>query len=776
MDRKPEEFLKRLRATFRVEAAEHLRALGAGLVELESPKSAGTHQEVLETVFREVHSMKGAARAVDAAAIEAVCHSLESLFSAWKRQEVAPSMALFDLLHRTVDTLETLLASLDESPRKPEALIQSLETARRAGPPPRAGQSAPPRAGGVAPPAVTESTPTIAAPPAAASAPAGVASPPAGALPAAASPAARTAASRAATDTIRMPAARLDSLLLEAEELIATKLSAARRAAEARELKSNVAPWKKKRAQLRAQFRLLDQSRSQRLHEIQEEEDTFFTSVESRLAALESATERDRRSLERVVNQLLESLKSVVMLPASTILDGFPKLVRDLARDGDKLIDLEVEGGEIEIDRRILEAMKEPLLHLVRNCVDHGIEVPRERELLDKPRAGKIGIRIHRRDSDKAEVVVSDDGAGIPAGDVREAALKQGIVTAENLQRMDEREILDLVFQSGVSTSPIITDLSGRGLGLAIVRDKVEKLGGTISLETKAGVGTTFRILLPLTRATFRGVLVRVDHHLFVLPTTQVERVFSFRRGDVKTVENRETLPVQGRPVSLVRLRDALELPVRPGASIDPESGRAVLLGPPDRRIAFEVDEVLHEQEVLVKNLGKQLAGLRDIAGATVLETGKVVPVLNVTQLLKSALRVSHSPARQQSRAAERPAPKSILVAEDSITSRMLLKNILESAGYLVQTAVDGAEAFSTLRTAPFDLVISDVDMPRMNGFDLAAKIRADKKFAELPVVLVTSLESREDRERGVDAGANAYIVKSSFDQSNLLEVLRRLL
>jgi two-component system chemotaxis sensor kinase CheA len=245
----------------------------------------------------------------------------------------------------------------------------------------------------------------------------------------------------------------------------------------------------------------------------------------------------------------------------------------------------------------------------------------------------------------------------------------------------------------------------------------------------------------------------------------------------IRTVENREAITIDGEAMSLARLRDVLGVPSPVLTDAPPEVLSAVVLMSIHHRIAFVVDEVLQEQEVLVKTLGKQLTRVRNISSATVLGSGKVVPILNVPDLMKSAVKASATGVRTSVVSKESaPAKKSILVAEDSITSRTLLKNILEIEGYEVTTAVDGTDAFNKLHTGKFDLVISDVDMPRMNGFGLTAKIRADKKFTELPVLLVTALESREDRERGIDAGANAYIVKSSFDQSSLLEVMRRLL
>ena len=318
-------------------------------------------------------------------------------------------------------------------------------------------------------------------------------------------------------------------------------------------------------------------------------------------------------------------------------------------------------------------------------------------------------------------------------------------------------------------------------------------------MDSQTNAGTTFRLLIPLTLATFRGVLVRVDEHLFVLPTINLERAVRVDKREIKTVENRETIRLDGQVLSTVRLGDALGLPHRNNGSSAPVGAQnsgsqssffqnevmspnftshipMVVVAYADKRIAFQVDEVLDELQVLVKGLGKQLARVRNIAGATVLGTGKVAPVLNVPDLMKSAVR-SITAVRAAEKVEKEPARTGrILVAEDSITARILIKNILETAGYQVATAVDGTDAFTQLRSGEFDLVVSDVDMPRMSGFELTARIRDDKKLGELPVVLVTALESREDRERGIEVGANAYIVKSSFDQSNLLEVIRRLL
>ncbi|MDZ4255803.1 MAG: response regulator, partial [Sulfuritalea sp.] len=506
-----------------------------------------------------------------------------------------------------------------------------------------------------------------------------------------------------------------------------------------------------------------------------------------RLAALERLAEQERRALAGMVDGLQGDMRQALMLPFASLLELLPKLVRDLARDSGKQVELHIEGAALEIDRRILEQMKDPLIHLIRNAIDHGIETAEARRSACKPLAGRIAIGIAAKAGNRVELTVADDGAGVDLEKLKAAARKLGLIAAEGAAEGVAGELaeelaglggdtaLALMFESGLTTSPILTDLSGRGLGLAIVREKVEKLGGSVAAELPAAGGTLFRIVLPTALATFRGLLVGLGERQFVLPSRSVERVLRMPAANVKTVENRAAVEIGGQAVALVRLADALGLP---GLGANVASGadlQLAVLEASGRRIAFAVDAILGTQEVLVKNLGPQLRRVPNIAGATVLGPGRVVPILNVADLLKSAQRV-------RPQAAVAPAPTlaqrqhALLVVEDSITARSLLKNILESAGYRVETAVDGIDAMTALRSGQFDLVVSDVEMPRMDGFELTARIRADKKLAELPVVLVTALESREHKERGIEVGANAYIVKSSFDQSNLFAVIRRLL
>jgi len=765
---KDSDVIKKLLAIFRVEADEHLAVISARLLELERVSTDAGRMPLIEVIFRETHSLKGAARSVNLTAVESLCQSMENVLSGLKRRAVALSPDICDLLHRSVNSLKGCLAAVESPPPADAqstlaALTGQLDDVQR-------------RAGGKKPRAAARRETSSRVPAATTST--------------AEDPPPVSGASLA--DTVRIQTAKLDSVLLQAEELLAAKLAAGQRVGELNAITALLAGRRKDWTKIQPALRAMQQSLEKdgkhngsghkaqpamRLFDLLERDNEVIHSLEHKLTAVVAAAAQDQRSLAGMVDTLLEDTKKTLMLPFSSLLDLFPKLVRDLSHDQGKEVELALQGKEIEIDRRILEEMKDPLIHLVRNCMDHGIETPAIRVKKKKPPRGTVTISIATKDGNKAEILIEDDGEGIDVSTVKSSASKLGIVSHGEAEQLGEQEALALIFQSGVSTNPIITDLSGRGLGLAIVREKVEKLGGVVSVETRRGAGTTFRMTLPLTLATFRGILVRVEDALFVIPATHVERVARVGLGEIKTVENKETVQLDGRAVALARLGDVLGLPVKRTSGEAKGAAQILVVGVAGKRMALLADEILGEQEVLVKPLGRQLSRVRNIAGATMLGTGWVAPILNVHDVVKSAAKSAATPATAVAASRETTGKKpSILVAEDSITARTLLKNILDAAGYRVKTVVDGMEAFMALKTDTFDLVVSDVDMPRMSGFELTAKIRADKHYSALPVVLVTALESREDRERGIDAGANAYIVKSSFDQSNLLEVIRRLI
>ncbi len=756
-----EEFQKRLLTMFRVEGEEHLDLITTGLLDLEKAPTVEKQVTIVENIFREAHSLKGAARSVKMTEVEAFCQCLESVFAAWKGRKLDPSPELYDTLHKAVDTLRLRLTETDDncaSALKSEIGQLGEQLAELLKDAPLNSKSS--SENGQAFPRVVASEPHFS-----------------------------TIDERPAPmESVRIATAKLDAVLLQAEELLSVKLVTSQHASELKEINATFADWNREWAKVQPEVRTMTRSLERNGYEDGRRNSQFskiaefldwnlrvFTEIDDRLTALKKSAEQDHRALGAMVDELLVDMKSVLMLSFSSVLHTFPRVVRELSRDQAKEVDLVIEGGQVEVDRRILEEIKDPLIHLIRNCIDHGIETPEEREQKNKPRRGTIKIAVSQLEGSKVQIFISDDGRGIDRMKIKAAALKLGLITQVEVDGLSDPEILALVFRSGVSSSTMITDLSGRGLGLAIVLEKVEKLRGTVTIDSQVDCNTIFHMVLPLTIATFRGIPVRVNQYLFVVPTSAVERVVRVKEEQIKTVENRDAIELDGKTISLVRLADVLELP-RKDTTEDTHNGMpVVLISQNGKRIAFLVDNIVDEQEVLVKTLGRQLSRVRNIAGATVLANRKLVPILNVADLMQSAVRVSSRKARTPALEKDKPSRKSVLVVEDSITSRTLLKNILETAGYSVNTAVDGVDGFTQLRSREFDVVVSDVEMPRMNGFDLTAKIRADKKLSEIPIILVTALQSREDRERGMDVGANAYIVKNSFDQSNLLEIMGRL-
>jgi two-component system chemotaxis sensor kinase CheA len=753
MDRKEEELLKQLLPMFRIEAQDHLRLISSGLIEIER-SDPDEQAKIIEAVYRESHSLKGAARSVNLTDIVAVCQSMENVFSCFKRKSITLSPDVLDLLHKAVDcTAEIVSGRISQSDRpRIGQLIRDLDKLTR-----MQKQEVPDAestdvkldAAVVETRAHEPVMPDIRS--------AGPAEIP-------------SMLAHGIGNTVRVSTAKLDELLLLAEEMLSIKLATGQRTIELNELKNDFVRWKKEKAKP-LKWGSAREKGPERVDA--DAPDSFLPAFETGLTKVLKAIENDHRSFGAMVDALLDDMKKTLMLPFSSLLEAFPRLVRDLSREVGKEVELSIDGAEIEIDRRVLDQIKDPLIHLVRNCIDHGIEMPQERERKKKPRFGSIKISVSSLDN-RIGISVSDDGAGIDTAGIKSAAHRSGLISNDEVKRLEEHEALALVFRSGMTTSRLVTDISGRGLGLAIVREKIEKLGGAVTLDTEAEIGTTVKMVVPLTLATFRGVLVRAGEHFFVIPSSNVERVKRVGKEQIKTVENRETISYENRAVSVARLSDVLGVKkgdARPVADNSPME--AVMLVSGEKQMAFLVDEVLLEQEFLVKGLGSQLSRVRNISGATVLGNGKVAPILNAVDLMISASKAA--PAGVVSTVETRKR-RSVLVVEDSITARALLKGILESAGYDVATAFDGADAFAALSSRQFDLVVSDVEMPRMNGFELTAKIRGHKDLSELPVVLVTALESREDKERGIDVGANAYIVKSSFEHSNLLEVVRRLI
>lgn len=749
-----EEFLKQLREAFAVESKEHIQTIASALLAFEETQ-ANPDQELIETTYRAVHSLKGAARAVDLKDIEYICHSMESVFQALKRSEVRINSQLLDMLHEALHLIELILTNSAVPAPEISSICEKLDqqvknSSANLSMPPKspfdtqslgASSSSPSRA-------EIESLPPLQ--------PSMPATPPSSPLSTqSTNPSSKAETKPAIPTTIRVQAERLDILLRKSENLIAIK-----------QLHAQI------QGQLKNALSMLSEASTDL--QARKESISILSTISNRLAS-------ESIHISTLIDSLIEETQSVLMLPCSVLFDTFPITAYDIAKSLGKEVSLEISGQSIELEKRILEKLKDPLMHILRNAIDHGIEFANEREAHGKPRRGKITISVSHLDSHNIEIIIADDGQGIDPETIRSTAVARNILQEAEAQKKQPEELYSLLFESGFSTSQIITDLSGRGLGLAIVKDALDDLEGSVRIESAPGKGTSFHLIIPYTKASFKGNLIRVSEQSFVVPSSALEKGIRIRQDAITASGTTNTIEYQNQPIGIVHLGDILGIS-RPLETETSDHVLAVICRAQDKVCAFIVDEIMGEQDVLIKPLGTLLQKVRGIYGATIGPNDEVIPILNMKEILEMAFSISSGArgnalpekASQTETKDKATNAKRILVVEDSITSRTLITSILSAAGFQVKAAVDGIEGFTLLKSEPFDLVVSDVEMPRLDGFGLTERIRKDPALANIPVILVTALESKEHKEKGIAVGANAYITKSNFAQSNLLDTVHR--
>ncbi|HUX26452.1 MAG TPA: hybrid sensor histidine kinase/response regulator [Burkholderiales bacterium] len=724
----------KLRELFKAESDEHLQRLDDAFLRLEKTPA---DQALLEEAFREAHSLKGAARMLGLSAIQAPAHRLEDELNAARRGTQALDLETIDRLSGELVEIRRLVA---------DALADGGGDMREAAP---------------VKPTISQFS---------AASPATSSLPPGDALPAPETEAATPGAPPSAPfriGSVRVDTRKLDALMTHAGELVVTRTRVARRVADIDALIDLVEDWARSDSAERSGSRATPVGAAPERR----------GRIGALLARLRAGLSEDSARLDYIAGELESGIRLVRLLPLSNVFRLFPRLVHDLGQEQGKEVELVIEGEDTNADKRILEEIKDPLMHMLRNAVDHGIEAPQEREGAGKARTGIVRIKANHTPS-SVTIEVSDDGRGLDEAAIKRAAIKRGVVTDEALAAMDTAQVQALIFAPGMSTADFVTDVSGRGVGMGVVRANAERLKGSIRLQSIPGKGTSFTMVLPVTLATVRVLIVEVNGHPYGLPAECVQVLKMVSPSEVFAVEGRDAVLHQGQPVSVARLADLLELPQATQRGMGRDAAApapCAVLSVGSEAFGVFVDALLDEQEVVLKPQSALLARVRNVAGATILDSGEICMVLNTQDLLAS-MRKGAAPAAPSEIDETAERKKAILLAEDSITTRTQEARILENAGYEVVTAVDGLEAWNKLATRAFHAVVTDVMMPNLDGLGLAEKIRRETRYAGLPIILVTSLASDADKKRGLEAGANAYITKPAFDQKILLDCLKRLI
>jgi two-component system, chemotaxis family, sensor kinase CheA len=822
------ELLQQIWPIFSAEAREHLQGISTSILELErDPFASG----LLDGIRRTAHSLKGSAASLGISDVEHLAHAIESSLAGFDPAVGLGSEGVQAALD-AVEAIEEALATGDAGGEPRISALDALVAALRTGGPVSDGPAPAPRAEPAAvargktgrgsgnaqldvledrleqlcAPVSPGDRARLAAEGAAAArvlaarAPAGAATvalriaeafPKLGedgvdgarlaagvagelvalraaleareAAPAPAAPASASAAAPVSEKSIRVLSSTLDSLARQLELLA---LAESRHQRRSREVEAAEAA---SREAIRLLEGVTQKLREAGDHDRQAEVVEAVVRLRSTAGDLKRVAQDGRRDAEQqllVGTVLREDLRALRMVPAALVLEPLRRTVREVAGRLGKEVHLELFGVDVRLDRRVVDELRDPLQHLVRNAVDHGVESAEVRRAAGKPAVGRVTVRVEPRGS-RVAFVIEDDGGGLDVDAIRASALRKGILGAEAAQRLSDADAARLVFRQGLSTAKRVTEISGRGVGLDVVQDCLTRLQGSVDVSFQTGRGTRFELELPLTLAATAAILFRIGREVAALPSDTVERVLLLSQGDIGTVAGRPMVKVGDEQVPFASVAQILGL--APGESRR-KAQPALVLAMAGQRVAVAVDDVLGQQDVVVSSLGSRAAKVTHLAGASALDDGRVVGVLAAGEIFRRA-----QPAGTTARA-EGPQRTKIIVADDSLTTRAAMKALLEIAGYAVLPAADGEEALGLLREPGVRLVVSDVQMPRLDGLGLTRRVKADPRTRSLPVILVTSLDSAEDRVAGLEAGADGYLVKREVERGKLLELVRQLL
>jgi two-component system sensor histidine kinase and response regulator WspE len=745
---------------FRLEAESQTAVLSAGVLAVEAPDRS---PRLIESLMRAAHSLKGAARIVGLDPAVRVAHALEDCFVAAGRGAIRVGAEHVDALLSAIDFLSSIAAddralSADSDwPQRAEAVVARLAGVLEPEAPLAATETAPATNGATLPvptgSAVARPSPTLPADPPGPAPPVETALEPVDRVVRVSAESLTRLVGLAGEALVETRQLRpfVDSLLaLRAAQVDLCDAVAAvedRATAEQPGPASPLAPMLE-RVRLRCEESLL--------------------AINRHLEDFESFARRNEDLSGRLHHEVIISR----MRPLADGLRGFPRLVRDLSRSLGKQARLDVRGEQTGVDRDILDKLEAPLAHLIRNALDHGIESPAERVAAGKPPLGTIRLEARHR-AGMLQIVLTDDGRGVDVDRLRSRAVERELVARPVAERLSESEVLEFLFLPGFSTKEMVTELSGRGVGLDVVQSMVKAVGGTVRVGSVPGRQTAFTLQLPITMSVIRALLVDIGGEPYAFPLTRIDRILLCRHAEVHTIEGRQYFDHDGGSIGLVVAAQILDVD---GGEAPGDPMPVVVISDRGQRFGLVVNSVLGERDLEVRPLDPRLGKVPDISSASLLENGHPVLIVDVEDLVLSIdnvlmgrrlSRLEFERISQQTRRAKR-----ILVVDDSITVRELERQLLQSRGFTVDVAVDGMDGWNAIRGADYDLVVTDIDMPRMDGIGLVSLVKNDPTRRHIPVVIVSYKDRDEDRLRGLDAGANRYLTKSSFHDETFLHTV----
>ncbi|HIC10868.1 MAG TPA: hybrid sensor histidine kinase/response regulator [Campylobacterales bacterium] len=475
-----------------------------------------------------------------------------------------------------------------------------------------------------------------------------------------------------------------------------------------------------------------------------------------------------------VTTDLQIAVMKTRMLPIGKVFNKFPRMIRDLSRELNKKIELRIEGEETELDKSIVEEIGDPLVHIIRNSCDHGIETPEERAAKGKPETGVVELKAYN-EGNHIVIQITDDGKGMDPEVLKQKSIEKGILSEKEAAQMTDKEAFGLIFRPGFSTAAKVTNVSGRGVGMDVVKTNIEKLNGIIDIESEVNVGTTMKLKIPLTLAIIQALLVGVQEEYYAIPLASVLETVRITPEEIYTVENRQVLRLRDEVLSLVHLADIFDVE---RVFENQDHTYVVVLGLAESKIGVIVDSLVGQEEIVIKNLGEYLKGMDGIAGATIRGDGGVTLIVDVAAIMNMAKEIKSQAVQvetTQSKPKNGPEDYVVMIVDDSKTDRKIMKSALKPLGVQIIEATDGVDALTKLKSGEYDIdaVMVDIEMPRMDGYTLATEIRKYNKFKNLPLLAVTSRNSKSDRMRGVEAGMSEYITKP-YSPEYIVNVVRR--